>query len=233
VAGTARGWGLLCGELEAFLENDPLYQASINLTRGATFLKPNLLKNLFMILKYGIKNREGDIVEFGSYHCGAAMFIAKLAQELGYQGTIYALDTFEGIPQDNREIDFHQKGDFNDLCFEKLTATINHYGLTNLVLVRGLFDETLPRLFPILKKVILTHIDCDVEAATRYAILSIEKKMDARGYMIIDDVHNPACLGVTQAVEETLQKRGFRAEQAHPHFVYRVPKLSAEDAERV
>lgn len=225
MAGTARAWGLQFGKLGTALESDPVYQASFNLVKEHTLLLPLHLQNLFMILKYGIKNREGDIIEFGSYRCGTAIFLAKVARELGYTGTIYALDTFEGIPKANAAIDFHMKGDFRELSFQALGEVIRELGLTNLVLVKGLFEETLPKLLPTMKKVVLAHIDCDVDASTRYAILAIEKQMDAQGYMIVDDVAAPSCLGVLQAVEETLQKRGFHAEQAYPHFVYRVPKI--------
>ncbi len=228
MAGTARAWGLQFGKLGKALESDPVYQASFKLGNEETLLLPVYLQNLFLILKYGIKNRAGDIVEFGSYRCGTAIFLAKVAQELGYTGTIYALDTFEGIPKANEVIDFHLRGDFRELSFEALGEVIRELGLTNLVLVKGFFEETLPKLLPTMKKVVLAHIDCDVEASTRYAILAIEKQMDAQGYMVIDDVAAPSCLGVMQAVEETLQKRGFHAEQAYPHFVYRVPKLSTE-----
>lgn len=225
VAGTARAWGLQFGGLDKILENDPVYQAAFKLVEEETLLLPPYLKNFFMILKYGIKNREGDIIEFGSYRCGTAIFLAKVARELGYTGTVYALDTFEGIPKANAAIDFHMKGDFCELSFKELGEVIRELGLTNLVLVKGLFEETLPKLLPTMKKVVLTHIDCDVDASTRYAILAIEKQMDDQGYMIVDDVAAPSCLGVMQAVEETLQKRGFHAEQAYPHFVYRVPKI--------
>ena len=228
MAGTARAWGLQFGELGKALESDPVYQASIKLVQEETLLLSLHLQNLFMILKYGIKNKAGDIIEFGSYRCGTAIFLAKVAQELGYTGTIYALDTFEGIPKANPAIDFHLRGDFKEFSFEELTNKVRELGLTNLVLVKGLFEETLPELLPAMKKVVLTHIDCDVHASTRYAILAIEKQMDAQGYMVLDDVAAASCLGVLQAVEETLQKRGFHAEQAYPHFVYRVPKLSTE-----
>ncbi len=227
VAGTARGWGLQFGGLERALEDDPLYQESFRLVEKKLLLHPMYLKNLFMLLKYGIKNKGGDMIEFGSYRCGTAIFLAKVAQGLGYTGKIYALDTFEGIPKTNEKVDFHLKGDFKSPDFKLLTDNICNLGLKNLVLVKGLFEETLPVLLPMMQKVVLAHIDCDVEASTRYAVLSIEKKMHAQGYMVVDDVSNPACLGVMQAVEETLCKRGFHAEQAWPHFVYRIPKLSA------
>ncbi|MBM3857111.1 MAG: macrocin O-methyltransferase [Verrucomicrobia bacterium] len=225
VGGSARAWGLQFGGLEKALDHDPLYQSSFQCVEKETLLRGLHLKNIFMILKYGISDRSGDIIEFGSYRCGTAVFIAKVAQALGYTGTIYALDTFEGIPDANAEIDFHCRGDFEKNSFEILRDRICELGLSNLVLVKGLFEETLPKLLPTMNKVVLAHIDCDVEASTRYAISAIEKQMADGGYMIIDDVPMPACLGVLQAVEETLQKRGFHAEQAFPHFVYRMPKI--------
>ncbi len=225
VAGSARAWGLQFGKLGTAVEADPLYQESFKLVEGETLLHSSHLQNFFLILKYGIKNKSGDIIEFGSYRCGSAIFIAKVAKELGYTGKVYALDTFEGIPWTNEDLDFHRKGDFKDLFFESAINKIQRLGLTNLVLVKGLFEETLPKLLPTMNKVILAHVDCDIESSTRYAILALEQQMDRGGYIAIDDAATPACLGVMQAVEEALQKRGFHAEQSFPHFVYRVPQL--------
>lgn len=225
VAGSARAWGLQFGKLGKSIEADPLYQEAFKLVEGETLLHPIHLQNFFLILKYGIKNKEGDIIEFGSYRCGSAIFIAKVAQALGYTGKVYALDTFSGIPKTDATLDFHLKGDFKKLSFEILTRKIEQLGLTNLILVKGLFEQTLHALLPKMKKVILAHVDCDVEEATRYALSILEKQMDQGGYIAIDDAATPACLGVMHAVEETLQKRGFHAEQAFPHFVYRVPSL--------
>lgn len=225
VAGVARAWGLQFGCLNKALDQDLLFKCSFKLIENKTLLREIHLKNIFMILKYGISNRAGDIIEFGSYRCGAAIFIAIIAKALGYTGKIYALDTFEGIPNGNGVIDFHCKDDFKETSFEMLNNKIRRFGLDNLVLIKGWFEETLPKLLPTMNKVVLAHIDCDVEASTRYAILAMEQQMADAGYMIIDDVAMPACLGVLQAVEETLQKQNFHAEQAWPHFVYRIPKI--------
>lgn len=225
VAGTARSWGLQFGGLSKAIDEDPLYKATFQLIEKETLLRELHLKNFFLLLKYGIQDKSGDIIEFGSYRCGTAFFLAKIAQELGYQGKIYAIDTFEGIPYADQALDFHLKGDFKINSFEALTDRIDQLGLNNLILVKGLFEEKLPTILPAIKKVVLAHIDCDIEASTRYAILNIKKHMAHGGYVVIDDVAMPACIGVLQAVEETLQKQGFHAEQSWPHFVYRVPQI--------
>lgn len=45
------------------------------------------------------------------------------------------------------------------------------------------------------------------------------------GSLKFDDPLYASCLGAVQAIEETLQQKGFRAEQIYPKFVYRFPKL--------
>ncbi len=65
-AGYARGWGLEYGGLAEFIAADPVYQESVGMARSRSLLLEHKLMNLFLIMKYGARNDEGDFVEFGS-----------------------------------------------------------------------------------------------------------------------------------------------------------------------
>lgn len=228
MAGYMRGWGICYKTLTDFIRKDPIYRESLYLASGRTIVNENNLMNLFLIMKYGMKGFSGDFVEFGSYGGGSALFIANNARRLGFTGKVYALDTFQGMPSTDDLIDFHQQGDFADTDIDRLVKYASEVGLNNLVFVQGLFEETLPDLLKKVSSIALAHIDCDIYSAVKYAITSINPFMEkAGGYLVLDDPLVPACLGALQAVEEVLQKRGFRAEQVYPHLVYRMPKVGS------
>ncbi len=225
-AGCARGIGIYSDELHAILEKDPIYQHAYELAAPRTVVGMTRLKNIFLILKYGLKETSGDIVELGSYRGGSALFMAQVARELGLTKTIYALDTFEGMPGSDNAIDLHQKNDFHEAHLRELKVLIRKHKLTNLVPLKGLFEKTVPKLLSKISSVALAHVDCDIYPSVHYSITALTPHMDpAGGYLILDDPLTASCIGAMQAVEELLPAQGYRAEQVYPHLVYRVPKL--------
>jgi hypothetical protein len=53
----------------------------------------------------------GHIIEYGSYRCGSAFFMAALAAKFLPDTLVYALDTYTGMPTTDISIDAHQRGD--------------------------------------------------------------------------------------------------------------------------
>lgn len=228
VAGAARSFALQLKKVEALIEEDPIFQESLALTSKRTLVIRKNLQNIFLIMKYGLQHLEGDIIEFGCYTGGSAIFMANVARCLGMNSTIYALDTFEGMPPTDLAIDLHREGSFGKIDLSYLKTYIQNSGLKNLVLVKGLFQETTLPLLKNTQKILLAHIDCDIYSAVSYAIESVNPFMhQAGGYLVFDDPLCPRCLGAFQAVEEQLIWKGFRAEQSFPHLVYRMPALES------
>ena len=52
-----------------------------------------------------INKVDGDIIEFGCYKCGATIKLAKVLKEMKSNKKIYALDTFCGLPEPNKDKD--------------------------------------------------------------------------------------------------------------------------------
>lgn len=226
-AGYTRSWGLEFGELGKAISNDPIYKESLKIARKLTLVAEHKLMNIFLIMKYGMQGLEGDIVEFGSYRGGSAIFMANVARRLGMTGTIYALDTFEGMPTTDTLLDLHSTGDFSDASFEALENKIKELNLKNIIPIKGLFEESFPNNLHRINKVTLAHIDCDIYGAVKYAISNVISKMNpSGGYLIFDDPLQGSCLGALEATEDMIEELGLRAEQAYPHLVYRMPKLA-------
>lgn len=222
--GYARGWGIQFGSLRESVRADPLYQYALGMTDGRSIQSEDNRVNLFLIMKFGLTSiASGSIIEFGSYRGGSAIFMAAVCAELYPETTVYALDTFGGMPQTDKAVDAHSKGDFADVNFEELSNYVDKIGLNNLKLVRGMFSDTCPSLLSDIKPIILSHIDCDIRSAVIYSYDVSKKHMAPGGYIIFDDATVSSCIGATEAVEELVIRRdGLHSEQIFPHFVFRI-----------
>ena len=225
-AGLARSIEICDQEVSAFIEEDPIYRNAYTLAAPYTVVAQARLQNIFLIMKYALEAIPGDILELGSYQGGSALFMALVARDLNLRKTVYALDTFSGMPCANKKIDLHKKGDFKDAHLKNFKELILEHQLTNLVPIKGLFQKTLSKLLPKTPPLALAHIDCDIYESVHYSIQTLKPHMSRLGgYLIFDDAQTATCLGATQALEECLAAKGYRADQINPHFVYRIFEL--------
>lgn len=225
-AGYARGWGLEYGRLGETIARDPVYRESLQMARPRSLVLEPKLMNLFLIMKYGIRDHEADFIEFGSYRGGSAIFMANVARRLGLKGKVYALDTYEGMPPTNDEFDLHSAGDFSDANLDDLNKYIHDLGLTNMTPVKGLFSDTTPGVLSHIRNIGIAHIDCDIHDAVKYCLDAVMPKMSSSGgYVVLDDALHGSCLGAMQAVEDWVIANRVHAEQAYPHLVYRYPPV--------
>jgi len=223
--GYRRGWGLQFGDLKSQIANDALYQEALALCEGRTVQSEDNRMNIYLLIRFYLENLPmGNITEFGSYKGGSAIFMAKVCQALHPEMIIYAFDTFSGMPETDAEIDAHGEGNFNDVDYEELQDYISSIGLTNLKLVRGLFDKTVPITLPGVDSIRMTHIDCDIRSAVAYSYEESLPYMVPGGYIVLDDALFSSCLGATEVVEDLIIRRdGLNSEQIFPHYVFRAP----------
>lgn len=228
--GHLRGWGLEYGTLVEEIRQQPDFIKALELAHArGSLLTPAKLMNLYLLLRFGLPEIEaGDIVEFGSYKGGSAIFMGSLLRSLGSSARVFALDTYAGMPATDAVRDLHHKGDFIDTSIDDFRRTIEANGLGDRVIpVQGVFEDTFPGLMADGRKIALAHVDCDIYDGVKYAINASREHMVKDGYFVFDDPLHGSCLGAMQAIEETLlhEDRLF-AEQMYPHPVYRYPPLS-------
>jgi predicted O-methyltransferase YrrM len=218
--GYQRGWGLQFGGLAEKVAVEPLYAKSLHKTEIASWVEERKRKNLYLILtRFLPRLGSRDVIEFGSYRGGNAVFMALVMREVDPTAKVYALDTFEGMPATDSSRDVHHAGDFSDVGFETLQGRIRELGLTNLILVKGLFQDTFPALDA--GPFGLAHIDCDIYSAVKYSQDAVWPRMTPGGYVVYDDADYSSCLGATEAVEEMIMDRRIHSEQVWPHYVFR------------
>jgi predicted O-methyltransferase YrrM len=227
--GYQRGWGLQFGSLRQLVEGEDLFRRSYERIGLPSCITQEKRANIYLILtRFLDKLADRKVIEFGSFKGGTAVFMALVLREAAPDAKVYALDTFGGMPQTDKSIDAHNAGDFGDTSLDELNRRIDALGLTNLIPVKGLFQQTFPGLARGVKFG-LAHIDADIYSAIKYAQDAVWPRMTKGGYIVYDDADVSSCIGATQAVEELIQERRAHSEQIWPHFVFRAGLDESQD----
>ena len=221
--GYQRGCGLQFWNLREHILSDKLYVEAYHKAADRTIMSEENRMNIYLILRFFLeKIPHGHIVEYGSYRGGSAIFMAYVINQLAPGTDVYALDTFEGMPETNKKIDAHNKGDFADTDLESFQARIEELNLTNLYPVKGLFQDTNNAVMKKAGTISMAHIDCDIASGVRYAYENVKPHMVEGGYIVLDDATVSSCIGATEVVEQDLiRKDGLNSEQIWPHYVFR------------
>jgi predicted O-methyltransferase YrrM len=202
---------------------DSLFKLGLEAMGGRSVLAHTRLVNLYLLVTQFLdKLASRDIIEFGVYRGGSALFMARIMKELYPGAKFYALDTFKGMPATERGVDAHGPGDFGEADLDGFRAQIDKFGLGDIIEIHaGLFQETFPAIAARNVTFGLAHLDADIYSALKYAQDAVWPHMATGGYVVYDDATTSSCLGATQAVEELIQERRIHCEQVFPHFVFR------------
>lgn len=221
--GYQRGWGLQFGGLKEKVLADPLYKEAFAVARDRTIMSEENRMNIYLLLRFYLEKIPfGHIVEYGSYRGGSAIFMAYVANKLYPGMKVFALDSYEGMPETDKNVDAHNAGDFSDADFQSLQARVEELKLDNLILVKGFFEDTNDSVMAQAGEISLAHIDCDIAPAVKYSYEGVRPFMVDGGYLVFDDATVSSCIGATEVVEDLLIRRdGLNSEQIWPHFVFR------------
>jgi O-methyltransferase len=149
-----------------------------------------------LILKIEREKIPGDFIEAGIWRGGAVIFMRAVLEAYSIPDRkIYAADSFEGIPY-NEKI----KGDPVDAWqdrwqagFEEVAGNISRYGLLDdrIEFIRGYFNDSLATAK--IGKLALVRLDADSHDSTTDALTHLYPKLSQGGAIIIDDWHLPGC----------------------------------------
>ena len=221
--GYQRGWGLQHSDLKIKIRNDAVYQEAVAVSGDRTVMGESNRMNIFLLLRFFLEKLPlGHIVEYGSYRGGNAIFMAHVAKRVLPGVKVYALDSFEGLPEPDKDVDAHLAGNFKNADYDGLLLRRAELNLDNLVLVKGYFEDTNDSVMAEAGRISLAHIDCDIASAVRFSYDGVKRFMVEGGYLIFDDATVSSCIGATEAVEDLVIRRdGLSSEQIWPHFVFR------------
>lgn len=221
--GYQRALSLQYGGMSDTLNAHPLYAKARDAIGGRSVVSPHKRENMFlMVTNYFGGLESQNIIEFGSWAGGNAIFLATALAELYPQAKVYALDTYKGMPTVDEQYDMVEAGRFQvEGGVEGIRAYAASLGLTNIEFVQGLFQDTLPGLLSTGVKFALAHVDADIYSACKYAQDTVWPSLVKGAYITYDDPLDSTNMGAMQALEEMIVERGIRTEQMYPHPVLR------------
>jgi hypothetical protein len=116
-------------------------------------------------------------LEFGVATGNTINYISKFTND-----KVYGFDCFDGLPEFWRE--GFDKGFFNR---NGILPNVND----NVVLIKGLFNETLEDFIKTQnKKVSFIHIDCDLYSSTKYVLNTLKNYIDDNCVILFDELVN-------------------------------------------
>jgi O-methyltransferase len=168
---------------------------------ATTMIGLKRLDNLQLIIEAIIKEKvDGDFVETGVWRGGASIFMRGMLIAHGITDrSIWACDSFEGIPKPEPDKYPEDKGDnlysYNILAvsLENVKANFKKYDLldNSVYFIKGYFKDTLSGL-PV-DRLSLLRLDGDLYESTQDSLTALYHKLSLRGFVIIDDYGLPPC----------------------------------------
>jgi O-methyltransferase len=204
-------------ELCRLITTDPTLEAEGKIwpPEAETMIGLRRLDNLQRCIENVLRdNIPGDLIETGVWRGGAAIFMRAVLKAYGdTERTVWAADSFQGLPRPNPERYPADAGDrhwtFVELAvsLEEVRANFARYGLLDdqVQFLVGWFRETLPSA-PIARLAIL-RLDGDMYESTMDAFTNLYGKLSVGGYVIVDDFAMPTCRA---AVEDFRARHGIR-----------------------
>jgi O-methyltransferase len=140
----------------------------------------------------------GDVWECGVYKGGTAAMIAAILRDLESKKKLFLFDTFEGMPETDKERDWHKAGDFKDTSVESVERYV---GADESCIVRkGFIPDTFQGLES--SRIAFAHIDVDIYRSIRDCLGFIWPRLTLGGFIVFDDYGLPTCPGARAAVDE-------------------------------
>jgi O-methyltransferase len=161
----------------------------------------------------------GDLVETGVWRGGTAIYLRAVLAALGDdQRTVWACDSFEGLPEADAErfpvdvpLRLHEHRQLA-VGLDQVKSNFERYGLLDdqVRFVPGWFRDTLPKLAVDIGPIAVLRLDGDMYESTIDALTHLEPLVSPGGYVIVDDYHGiDAC---RQAVTDHRAAHGITAE---------------------
>jgi O-methyltransferase len=141
---------------------------------------------------------EGEIWEAGVYQGGTALLLHEVIRGGGLPKTLRLFDTFEGMPETDKDIDKHNAGDFADTDVESVKDLVGEEAYIDFR--KGFVPETFAGLED--KRLSLAHIDMDIYPAIMAGCEFVYPRMVSGGFMLFDDYGFHSCPGARKAVDE-------------------------------
>lgn len=169
----------------------------IKIMKETKFIERSLKAQITACFIYMLKDTlpKGDLAELGVYRGGITKFMSALFPDK----TVYAFDTFEGMPEemitDKDIVEVYPPGKFDDV-----EDVLKYLDEPNIEIRKGLFPNTTQGLED--KKFSFVHLDADLYESTMTGLEFFWPRMTKKGVIIFDDFECPNTPGVKLAFDD-------------------------------
>jgi len=170
----------------------------LKLAAPYTLVSPDRLYVLWGLARNAVQ-LHGDFWECGVYKGGTARMLAEfLCLNARPEVKLHLFDTFAGMPETDRNVDVHKKGDFSDTS---LAAVKQLVGIGERVEFHpGWIPESFQGMPD--RPIALAHVDVDIYRSVWDCCEFIYPRLQVGGVMIFDDYGFPTCPGARKAVDD-------------------------------
>ena len=155
----------------------------------------------------------GDLIEAGCWRGGTVIMMRGILKAHGIDDrTVFAADSFEGLPKPDPErfpadsADINYTADELKVPLEEVEGNVARYGLNDggIEFLKGWFRDTLPTVRD--RQWALVRLDGDLYESTMDGLTNLYPQLSPGGFLIVDDYGWENC---RQAVEDYRAEHGI------------------------
>jgi SAM-dependent methyltransferase len=173
-------------------------------------------RNVRQLVERVISNRiPGDLIEAGCWRGGTVIMMRGILKAHGIDDrTVFAADSFQGLPEPDPERFPADSGDINytadelAVSLEEVRGNLRRYGLDDggVEFLEGWFRDTLPTVSD--RTFALVRLDGDLYESTMDGLTHLYPALAPGGFLIVDDYGWENC---RQAVEDYRSEHSITA----------------------
>jgi len=156
---------------------------------------------------------EGDFVELGCYRGDTSLLLAEVVEKSveNSKKRLWIYDSFEGLPEKNREDESVLGKDFVSGALEVTKREVKERflraGLKVPIIKKAWFNDLTSEDMP--EKIAFAFLDGDFYESIKDSLKLVVPKMVKDGVLVVHDYNNPALPGVSRAVDEYVSGKSF------------------------
>jgi O-methyltransferase len=171
--------------------------------------------NIILELLDRVSLVQGSVAECGVYRGSTLVPLALHLQGTGKR--VFGFDSFQGFTdEDLEELSSEDKsgadfrGNFRDTSYELVRNKLRLFGLEDVQLYRGYFQDSLPKCSS--ERFSFAHLDCDLYGSYRDCLTFFYPRMNPGGIVLFDEYNDPPWPGCNAAVDEFLAGKSEQLE---------------------
>jgi O-methyltransferase len=162
---------------------------------------------IILSLVKSVLHLDGALAECGVYRGSTLIPLGLYLAQNNVKKKLLGFDSFEGFGDLDRggSIEgayFQAHGTCNDTSYEMVQSMVDRFGLSNVTIVKGFFNETLPKVKN--ERFCFVNLDVDLYESYKVCLEFFYDRMVPGGVILLDEYNDPPWPGCNRAVDEFL-----------------------------